>query len=369
MADDEFGIEAPVTGKLDKAIADVQDMVKNTAGDLLKDIKGAIDEQTRKDSESAEKAGEFWENRFKKQEELIEKLQKDAEQKKGPKKPRKPRKPALTEEQIREMIRSEMGSKPEPTPAEEPAPEPEDPAEPEDTIPSDERSSKAFTQRIDNLKRKKTHRRSVDLRKQRAAQAREQKKAEREAATMERLRLREEKKTKQESVRANKARIRDVVRKEREGKNTDTDMVSLVQRGLGISKSAKFPHGIESSVANTLIKMLRGAGPHGAAVAAALVAGPAAAKMFAEFIKFMAQKGHPLNRDFYRVVNTEDNSLMDEYEKTRRKLAIDPVIFAETLGYDPLTGSTSHNSLDEADEMIISKIGLAEKAVGIHYAR
>ena len=46
-------------------------MVKNTATDLLKDIKGIIDEQTRKDNEAAEKAGEFWENRFKKQEELI----------------------------------------------------------------------------------------------------------------------------------------------------------------------------------------------------------------------------------------------------------------------------------------------------------
>ena len=82
-------------------------MVKNTAADLLKNIKGVIDEQIRKDNEAAEKAGEFWENRFKKQEELIERLQKKAEKPKqeGPKKEWWK---TMTMDDLRKMIQEEI---------------------------------------------------------------------------------------------------------------------------------------------------------------------------------------------------------------------------------------------------------------------
>ena len=119
-------------------------------------------------------------------------------------------------------------------------------------------------------------------------------------------------------------------------------------------------------IGNHVLSMLSGAGPYGALIATAITAIITAPEILKEVIHALSQKGLPLNRDWQRVIEDEVNGLFNIEDKKRRLLGIDSYVVTQTDRYSPDTGSNSYNSLENRDEIIISKsIGNAEKAVGV----
>ncbi len=118
-------------------------------------------------------------------------------------------------------------------------------------------------------------------------------------------------------------------------------------------------------VGDTMLEMLGKPGPHGAAIVAAITAIITAPEVIAQIIKMLSTKGLPFNDDWRRGIEDEVNGLFSIEEKKKRLLGIDSFIVTQTDVFQPETGSTTYNSLDNRDEVIISKIGLAGKAVGV----
>lgn len=128
------------------------------------------------------------------------------------------------------------------------------------------------------------------------------------------------------------------------------------------SQAIQNPAGL---VGDQLLTMLRGGGPYGVAVLGALGVVMSTAAAAEGLIKHLSQKGLPLNRDWKRAVEDEMNSLFSIEEKKRRLLGKDVFIVTQQDRYQSDSGSTTYNSLENRDEVIISKLGLAEKAEGI----
>ena len=118
-------------------------------------------------------------------------------------------------------------------------------------------------------------------------------------------------------------------------------------------------------VGTNILKTLGGAGPYGAFVVSAITAIVTAPAVAAEIIKLLSEKGLPLNRDWVRLIEDEVNGLFNVEEKKRRLLGIDSYIVTQTDRYQPDSGSSTSNSYENRDEIIISKFGQAERAVGI----
>ena len=135
-------------------------------------------------------------------------------------------------------------------------------------------------------------------------------------------------------------------------------MDSLVQG----SQVLRNPSGF---VSDRLMGLLGGIGPHGAAIVAAISAIVSAPEVVAGMIRTLSQKGLPLNADWRREIESEVNGLMGIEEKKKRLLGMDSYIVTSVSRYQPESGAMSFNSLQNRDEVIISKIGLAEKAVGV----
>ena len=106
-------------------------------------------------------------------------------------------------------------------------------------------------------------------------------------------------------------------------------------------------------------------GPIITAVIAAISSAIAVSELPTKIIQVLSEKGHPANRDFKRAIEEEVNGLFNVDEKKKRLLGINSFIVSQTDRFQPESGSTSYNSLENRDEVIISRIGLAEKAVGI----
>ena len=118
-------------------------------------------------------------------------------------------------------------------------------------------------------------------------------------------------------------------------------------------------------IGNSFVRMLSGAGPHGALVVAAITAPFLIQKVSEEVIKTLAQKGLPLNRDWRREIEEEVNGLFSIEDKKKRLLGIDSYIVTQTDRYQPDSGSQTVNSYENRDEVIISKLGNYEKAIGV----
>ena len=119
-------------------------------------------------------------------------------------------------------------------------------------------------------------------------------------------------------------------------------------------------------VGGELLKGIKGLGAYGGPISAAIVAILTAPEVAAQIIKILSQKGLPLNRDWKRIIEDEVNGLFNIEEKKKRLLGIDSFIVTQTDRFQPQSGSTTYNSLENRDEVIISKNGLAEKAVGVN---
>ena len=81
--------------------------------------------------------------------------------------------------------------------------------------------------------------------------------------------------------------------------------------------------------------MLAPASPHFAAVLAALTAAPIVAKMGEQMIRFLSQKGHPLNRDWTRSIENEVKDIFSLEDEYRRILGIDRFVVTQQDRYDP----------------------------------
>ncbi len=142
----------------------------------------------------------------------------------------------------------------------------------------------------------------------------------------------------------------------------------IIENHMGnLVKGSQVLSNPQGFVGDSMIKLLGKAGPHGAAVVAAITAIVVAPEVIAEMIKVLSVKGLPLNDDWKRVVEEEVNGLFNTEEKKRRLLGIDSYIVTQQDRYQPDTGSTTINSFENREEIVISKIGLAEKSVGVEY--
>lgn len=135
----------------------------------------------------------------------------------------------------------------------------------------------------------------------------------------------------------------------------------------GIGKGINTISNPQQAISQTLLDSLKGFGPHGTAIVAAITAIVTAPETVSRIINLISQKGLALNRDWYRAIEEEVNALFDAEEKKKRLLGIDSFIVTQQNRFQPESGSTTYNSLENRDEVIISKIGEAEKAVGIEY--
>lgn len=113
------------------------------------------------------------------------------------------------------------------------------------------------------------------------------------------------------------------------------------------------------------LQLLAGFGPYGMAATAAIGAIIIAPEMIAQIIKILGQKGLPFNKDWVRLIENEVNGMMNIEDKKKRFLGQDAYIITQVDDYRPSDGSPVFNSLQNRDEVIISRIGLAEKAFGI----
>ena len=114
------------------------------------------------------------------------------------------------------------------------------------------------------------------------------------------------------------------------------------------------------------LSMLSASSPHFAAFLAAVTAAPVAAKMAEQLIKFLSQKGHPLNRDWTRAIHMEVMDIFSLKDEYRRILGIDRFLVTQEDTYNPLTGETVYNSGAARDEVILGRVtGAKEIAIGV----
>ena len=126
-------------------------------------------------------------------------------------------------------------------------------------------------------------------------------------------------------------------------------------------------HAQEAVVGGIVMRMLSGAGPFGIAAVAAITAAVSVPEIAKQIIKLLGVKGAPLNRDFTILVDDLVQTFFDAEERRRRLLGIDAFIASQVTGFQPADGSPVYNSLESRDEVIISKIGDADRALGIDY--
>lgn len=139
---------------------------------------------------------------------------------------------------------------------------------------------------------------------------------------------------------------------------TTSGATALIGEVRGQATGAEF-------VSNIVLNMVRGLGPFGVKFVAALAAPFVIAELGKAVIKLAAVKGGPLNRDFRVLVENELEGLLSAEERRRRLLGIDPFIVSQVEGFQPGAGVPIYNSLESRDEVIISKIGDADTALGI----
>lgn len=150
-------------------------------------------------------------------------------------------------------------------------------------------------------------------------------------------------------------------------RRTGTDLAAGISRNRArISRAAAAVASPQGAAGEQVLSLLTRGGPYGAAIAAAIGAIVAAPEVAKQLIQTLSQKGLPLNRDWHRSIEDEVNALFDVEEKKRRLIGLDSFVVTQQNAYRPSDGATSH-SLENRDEIIISKIGQAEKAVGVVY--
>ena len=118
-------------------------------------------------------------------------------------------------------------------------------------------------------------------------------------------------------------------------------------------------------VENQVISILGKAGPHGAIAAAVIgmiISSPEVAK---QMLQFLSQKNLFLNKDWSRDIETEVLGFFTLEEKKRRLLGHDAYIGTQTAGYQPDTGSPVYNSYENRDEIVATKLGQYDKAIGV----
>lgn len=119
-------------------------------------------------------------------------------------------------------------------------------------------------------------------------------------------------------------------------------------------------------IGKEVLGMLKGAGPYGIAITAAITAIAASIETAEKLIKHFSQKGWSLNNDWRRTLEEEVNALFDILDKKKRLLGIDAFIVTQTDRYQPETGATTYNSYENRREIVTSKvIGASEKSVGV----
>ena len=132
-----------------------------------------------------------------------------------------------------------------------------------------------------------------------------------------------------------------------------------------VGQAATIASNPEGFVSGQILSVLSRAGPHGAIAAAIIgmvIASPELAK---QMLKFWSQKNLFLNRDWQRAIEDEVNGLFSLEEKRRRLMGLDAYIQTQSSGYQSDTGAPVHNSYENRDEIVATKLGQYDKAIGV----
>lgn len=98
-----------------------------------------------------------------------------------------------------------------------------------------------------------------------------------------------------------------------------------------------------------------------------LLAGGALLFIAAELIKFLGQRGGPLNRDFRRLLSEEVDAGLSRELAKRREIGIDQVIITQQGGrFIPNNEDWTYNSLYSVSKWRIARIGLSDRAAGVY---
>ena len=158
-------------------------------------------------------------------------------------------------------------------------------------------------------------------------------------------------------------RIEDGIEKNRiQGVAVENFITKNINPAIRGAQAIQNPEGM---VGDTMLKMLGGSGPYGPAIIAAIGAIVTSAEVAKQLIRTLSEKGLPLNRDWERIIEDEMNSLFSIEEKKKRLLGLDGFVVTQTDRFQPDSGSTTYNSLENRDEVTISKISAGEKSVGV----
>jgi hypothetical protein len=98
-----------------------------------------------------------------------------------------------------------------------------------------------------------------------------------------------------------------------------------------------------------------------------LLAGGGIAFIANEMIKFLGQKGGPLNRDFRRLMSEEVDAGLSRKLAIRRELGVDQVILTQQGGrFAPNNENWTYNSFYAVNKHRIERIGLSDRAAGVY---
>lgn len=135
--------------------------------------------------------------------------------------------------------------------------------------------------------------------------------------------------------------------------------------GKGLGQAGRFASNPQAEVSNTVLTMLGGAGPYGAAAVAAITGIVIAAETIPRLIQALGVKGGLNNFDWHRAIAEEIYGLLTLEDQKARILGADSFIVAQGTGYRPIDGTDVYNSLFMRDEDRLARIGQDAKAKGV----
>ena len=134
------------------------------------------------------------------------------------------------------------------------------------------------------------------------------------------------------------------------------------QNTYGLWFFESIQHNPANSIAKFVLNTVRGFGPVGQAVSAAIVGIASSVFVAQATIRNFAAKGLPLNIDYHRSVSEETVGLFTLEEQKRRDLGLAGVIADPTHGYQPVDGTEVYNTREIADSIRLTKLTQEEKA-------
>ena len=110
-----------------------------------------------------------------------------------------------------------------------------------------------------------------------------------------------------------------------------------------------------------LNSLIRFGGPAGKAIGGMIAGGISLAYLTPYLIKVLGQKGHVLNQDWHRSIETESGEIMTLQQQFRRDKGLDSLIVGFDMGFRAIDETAVYNSHYRRDEIRLNKLTQEEK--------